>query len=96
MYKIYLILFLILKTVFTSEEEVEKVEKVEKVESEQKVSDVIDLSEGDFNSSIARYDTILVEFYAPWCSVCKSFESQYESAANQLKKNEPSIPLAKV
>ncbi len=93
MYKIYLILFLILKTVFTSEEEVEKVEKVE---SEQKVSDVIDLSEGDFNSSIARYDTILVEFYAPWCSVCKSFESQYESAANQLKKNEPSIPLAKV
>jgi thiol:disulfide interchange protein len=93
MYKIYLILFLILKTVFTSEEEVEKVEKVE---SEQKVSDVIDLSEGDFDSSIARYDTILVEFYAPWCSVCKSFESQYESAANQLKKNEPSIPLAKV
>jgi thiol-disulfide isomerase/thioredoxin len=90
MYKIYFISFLILKTVFTSEEEVEK------VESEQKVSDVIDLSEGDFNSSIARYDTILVEFYAPWCSVCQSFESKYESAANQLKKNEPSIPLAKV
>lgn len=59
-------------------------------------SDVIDLSEGDFKSSIAQYDTILVEFFAPWCGHCKRLAPEYESAATRLKSNDPPLPLAKV
>lgn len=59
-------------------------------------SDVLDLSDGDFKSSISQHDTILVEFFAPWCGHCKRLAPEYETAATQLQNNDPPIPLAKV
>ncbi len=59
-------------------------------------SDVIDLSSGDFKSSVGQHDTVLVEFFAPWCGHCKRLAPEYEIAATKLKNNDPPVPLAKV
>ncbi|GMT19573.1 hypothetical protein PFISCL1PPCAC_10870 [Pristionchus fissidentatus] len=37
----------------------------------------------------------LIEFYAPWCGHCKSFEPKYKQLAALLAKTEPNLVLAK-
>lgn len=59
-------------------------------------SDVLDLSAVDFKSAVAEHDTVLVEFFAPWCGHCKRLAPEYETAATLLKNNDPPVPLAKV
>jgi len=62
-------------------------------------SDVLDLSshsQDSFKSAISEHDTILIEFFAPWCGHCKRLAPEYEIAATALKANDPPVPLAKV
>jgi protein disulfide-isomerase A1 len=57
-------------------------------------NDVIILTDSTFDKAIAKYDYILVLFYAPWCGHCKKFHPEYEKAAKTLKKE--NLYLAKV
>ncbi|KAL4646703.1 protein disulfide-isomerase A3-like [Arapaima gigas] len=56
-------------------------------------SDVLELHDSDFHYSVAEQETMLVEFFAPWCGHCQKLAPEFESAATQLKGI---VPLAKV
>uniref|UniRef100_A0A8C5RTS5 Protein disulfide-isomerase n=1 Tax=Laticauda laticaudata TaxID=8630 RepID=A0A8C5RTS5_LATLA len=58
-----------------------------------RASDVLELSDGDFDSGLADRNVALVEFYAPWCGHCKRLAPEYEAAATRLKGI---VPLVKV
>lgn len=57
---------------------------------------VLILNDANFDNFVADKDTVLLEFYAPWCGHCKQFAPEYEKIANALKENDPPIPVAKI
>jgi len=46
---------------------------------------LFELDSRNFDSSISDGHAWLVEFYAPWCSHCKRFESQYQLVSQKLQ-----------
>jgi protein disulfide-isomerase A1 len=50
--------------------------------------DVIELTDDDFEATIAANKYVLVKFFAPWCGHCKSLAPEYEAAATVLKGQE--------
>ena len=59
-------------------------------------SNVLDLTESTFQGAIEQHDTLMVEFFAPWCGHCKKLAPEYESAADALNEEDPPIRIAKV
>nr|XP_057915446.1 protein disulfide-isomerase A4 isoform X1 [Doryrhamphus excisus] len=57
---------------------------------------VMVLTDANFDTFMEGKDTVLVEFYAPWCGHCKQFAPEYEKIAQTLMENDPPIPVAKV
>ena len=49
-------------------------------------NDIIVLTNVTFDKAIAKYEHILVMFYAPWCGHCKKFKPELEKAAAILRK----------
>jgi thiol-disulfide isomerase/thioredoxin len=59
-------------------------------------TNVLDLSDSDFQNTIESHDTLMVEFYAPWCGHCKKLTPEYEAAADRLINEDPPIRIARV
>jgi len=54
------------------------------------------LTDSDFSSRMADFDTSLVMFFAPWCGHCKRLKPEFDKAAETLVKDDPPIQLVKV
>ncbi|OVA04064.1 Thioredoxin [Macleaya cordata] len=57
---------------------------------------VLELDDSNFDSAIASFDFILVDFYAPWCGHCKRLSPELDAAAPVLAGLEKPIVIAKV
>ncbi|XP_020833163.1 protein disulfide-isomerase A4 isoform X1 [Phascolarctos cinereus] len=79
------------------EEEEEDYDEDEEDDSEIKEDNgVLVLNDDNFDTFVADKDTVLLEFYAPWCGHCKQFAPIYEKIAKTLQENDPPIPVAKI
>jgi thiol-disulfide isomerase/thioredoxin len=58
--------------------------------------DVIVLDSTNFKQAIESHFTLMVEFYAPWCTHCKTLAPEYSQAARILKYSDPPYFMAKV
>jgi len=56
------------------------------------MSNVIELTQASFQESITSGNTIIIDFWAPWCGPCKGFAPVFEQAAEQ----HPDVTFAKV
>lgn len=57
---------------------------------------VVVLTEDTFDAAVQKFPVVMVKFYAPWCGHCKTLAPTYEKAAKKLKKQNPSVRLAKL
>ncbi|AFZ83576.1 thioredoxin [Candidatus Kinetoplastibacterium blastocrithidii (ex Strigomonas culicis)] len=44
---------------------------------------MIELNKKSFHETIENNDTVIIDFWAPWCGPCKSFAPIFENAAQQ-------------
>jgi len=52
----------------------------------------IELTESNFNETIENNDTLIIDFWAPWCGPCKQFGPVFEKVAQE----NPDVAFAKI
>ncbi|RZC35474.1 Thioredoxin domain containing protein [Asbolus verrucosus] len=57
---------------------------------------VLELNDNDFDKEIAQHGIAVVMFYAPWCGHCKKLKPEYEKAAEEMNRNDPSVAFIKI
>jgi len=59
-------------------------------------TDVLTLTDENFDQTLADNEYVFVDFYAPWCGHCKTLAPVFEKVATQLKEEGSKIVIGKV
>lgn len=57
---------------------------------------ILVLNPSTFGKAYKKFPNLVVEYYAPWCGICKNFAPQYVQLVKVLKREVIGIELAKV
>ena len=59
-------------------------------------SEILEMDSDTLGDLINSQEIVLLEFYAPWCNHCKSFEPHFQKLQDRVNNMEQNILLAKI